>query len=242
MQENEKLKERLISLNRAVLLFKSRVNEFLEKPSDQNYYEASLLSLIQAFELSIDCASLCLKAFLEEQNYTELNSPKMLFTCAADSDLISEAEIWYKALDLHRLIRNAHDVKMLKGVSDFLISAFLPELLKLEKSLSSQKNSYSYKKYGIKEYQLEAVITQISKYKEINEALLLNVQTKTLQNDVYIVLKANKVGPSFLETFKSTLARRITLPYFVKFISYKQLKDKTFLKELDEYGVVIYSK
>ena len=100
-------------------------------------------------------------------------------------------------------------------------------------------------KYGLSDEQLQEIITFISNYSEVEEAVLFGsraIDTYKEASDVDIALKGEKVSFSLAAKLKFDIEEDTYLPFFFDFIAYPIIDNQALLEHIDTKGVPIYRK
>ena len=99
--------------------------------------------------------------------------------------------------------------------------------------------------YGLKEYEMKTIIEYLSKYSEIEEAVLFGSRAIGLYkkgSDIDIAIKGIKVTPFIAAALKSELEEETVIPYFFDIVSYPQLRHHEFIQHIDSHGIIIYKR
>lgn len=100
-------------------------------------------------------------------------------------------------------------------------------------------------KYGLSEKQLSEIVTFISPYSEIEEAVLFGsraIDTYKEASDVDIALKGDRVTASLAAKLKFEIEEDTYLPFFFDFVAYPTITNEALKGHIDTQGIVIYRK
>lgn len=98
-------------------------------------------------------------------------------------------------------------------------------------------------KYGLNEKQLNEIITILSTFAEIAEAILFGsrtIDTYKEASDVDIALKGDKVTASLAAKLKYQFEEDTYLPFFFDFVAYTTITNEALKEHIDTKGMSIY--
>jgi predicted nucleotidyltransferase len=99
-------------------------------------------------------------------------------------------------------------------------------------------------KYGFSEKQSKDIIELISKYEEIEEAILFGSRamgTQKKASDIDITIKGKNADYTISVKLKSDL-EDTSLPYFFDIISYNTINSDELKEHIEQYGKIIYQR
>ncbi len=94
--------------------------------------------IIQFFEISFELAWKVLKDFLEAQGFNDVKSPRSAIKKAFEIQLISNGDLWLKALQDRNLSTHLYDEDMSNEVISSIRSAYVGLLVTLHKKLQDE--------------------------------------------------------------------------------------------------------
>jgi predicted nucleotidyltransferase len=100
-------------------------------------------------------------------------------------------------------------------------------------------------KYGLSEKQLNEIVTFISPYSEIEEAVLFGsraIDTYKEASDVDIALKGDRVTASLAAKLKFEIEEDTYLPFFFDFVAYPIITNEALKEHIDTKGITLYRK
>ncbi len=100
-------------------------------------------------------------------------------------------------------------------------------------------------KYGLSESQLNEVTTILSRYEEIESALLFGsraINTFKEASDVDMAIKGKKANHKLISDLKFYFEEETDLPFFFDFVSYPKIDNQNLKEHIDKYGIIIYRK
>ena len=93
---------------------------------------AQRAGIIQFFEMTFELAWKMLKDFLEDQGYTDLNSPRAVLKKAFEVELIADGHDWLKILRDRNLMTHTYDEATAIAVEELIRETFYPLLSALQ--------------------------------------------------------------------------------------------------------------
>ena len=100
-------------------------------------------------------------------------------------------------------------------------------------------------KYGLSESQFKEVITLLSQYEEIEEAILFGsraINTFKEASDVDVAIKGKRASHKLISDLKFYFEEETDLPFFFDFVSYPKIDNKNLKEHIDKYGVTFYRR
>ncbi len=128
-------KQRFQNLEKAYAVFQRRIDDY--KKEDDN--EAYQMSLIQAFEITIELSWKTLKDYLANEE-KQVNSPKEVIRQSFQYRIIEDGEEWMEALAKRNLTTHTYDENTFKEILIFINEKFSYILEKLYLNLKKEIN------------------------------------------------------------------------------------------------------
>ena len=119
-------KQRFQNFEKAYIVFQRRIKDY-EK---ENNNEAYQMSLIQAFEITIELSWKTLKDYLTNEG-TVVNSPKEVIRQAFQYNIIENGEDWMEALAKRNLTTHTYNENTFNEILTFINEKFASILEKL---------------------------------------------------------------------------------------------------------------
>ena len=101
------------------------------------YTNLERAGLIQLFEISFELAWKTLKDMLSYEGY-DVNSPKSALKQAYASGIITEGELWIRALDGRNLFSHTYDNELAEEAVELIKETYSPLLFTLEDKLKGR--------------------------------------------------------------------------------------------------------
>lgn len=136
----KKLQDKLEKLNLAynslkeMIEFGNTANISLEK-----FDEALRDSIIKKFEYTFELSWKTIKAYLEEEGYEEMSSPRKVLKQAFESNIISDEEVWSNMLEARNSTAHTYDEEKAIYYEDVIKNKYVKKLDELIKKLNEVK-------------------------------------------------------------------------------------------------------
>lgn len=136
----KKLQDKLEKLNLAynslkeMIEFGNTANISLEK-----FDEALRDSIIKKFEYTFELSWKTIKAYLEEEGYEEMSSPRKVLKQAFESNIISDEEVWSNMLEARNSTAHTYDEEKAIYYEDVIKNKYVKRLDELIKKLNEVK-------------------------------------------------------------------------------------------------------
>ncbi len=136
----KKFQDKLEKLNLAynslkeMIEFGNTANISLEKLN-----EALRDSIIKKFEYTFELSWKTIKAYLEEEGYEEITSPKKVLKQAFESNIIIDEEVWSNMLEARNSTSHTYDEKKAIYYEDVIKNQYIKKLDELIKKLNEVK-------------------------------------------------------------------------------------------------------
>ncbi|MEJ2750978.1 MAG: HI0074 family nucleotidyltransferase substrate-binding subunit [Anaerolineae bacterium] len=91
--------------------------------------------IIQFFEMTFELAWKMLKDYLEEQGFTDLNSPRAVLKKAFEAELITEGHDWLQILHDRNLMSHTYDEATAISVENLIRHTYYPLLHTLHQTM-----------------------------------------------------------------------------------------------------------
>ena len=136
----KKLQDKLEKLNLAynslkeMIEFGNTANISLEK-----FDEALRDSIIKKFEYTFELSWKTIKAYLEEEGYEEMSSPRKVLKQAFESNIISDEEVWSNMLEARNSTAHTYDEEKAIYYEDVIKNKYIKMLYELIKKLNEVK-------------------------------------------------------------------------------------------------------
>ncbi len=114
--------------------FGNTANISLEK-----FDEALRDSIIKKFEYTFDLSWKTIKAYLEEEGYEEITSPKKVLKQAFESNIINDEEGWSNMLEARNSTAHTYDEEKAIYYEDVIKNKYIKKLEELIKKLNEVK-------------------------------------------------------------------------------------------------------
>lgn len=88
----------------------------------------SRAGIIQFFEVAMELAWKALKDYLEDQKFTEINSPKSVIKKAFEIGIIKDGHLWMDALEDRNLTVQTYDEDKAKDIESSIRNGYFPLL------------------------------------------------------------------------------------------------------------------
>lgn len=137
MNNDIRWKQRFQNLENAYAVFLRRIDEYEEFPGKEAYQ----MALIQGFEIVFELSWKTVKDYLENEGYDDVETSKKVIRRAFSAQLISEAEIWMKALELRNGTSHIYNAEVLQETTGFIHNDFYPALRTLFVKLKGYRDS-----------------------------------------------------------------------------------------------------
>jgi uncharacterized protein len=98
---------------------------------------------------------------------------------------------------------------------------------------------------GLKERDIENIISASKELPEIEEVLLFGSRAKGIQknaSDVDLAIKGKNITDKITKRLSSKLNEELPLPYFIDVVHYETIRSRELVEHIDRVGKVIYSK
>lgn len=136
----KKLQDKLEKLNLAynslkeMIEFGNTANISLEK-----FDEALRDSIIKKFEYTFELSWKTIKAYLEEEGYEEMSSPRKVLKQAFESNIIFDEEVWSNMLEARNSTAHTYDEEKAIYYEDVIKNKYIKMLYELIKKLNEVK-------------------------------------------------------------------------------------------------------
>ena len=136
----KKLQDKLEKLNLAynslkeMIEFGNTANISLEK-----FDEALRDSIIKKFEYTFELSWKTIKAYLEEEGYEEMSSPRKVLKQAFESNIISDEEVWSNMLEARNSTAHTYDEEKAIYYEDVIKNKYVKKIDELIKKLNEVK-------------------------------------------------------------------------------------------------------
>lgn len=136
----KKFQDKLEKLNLAynslkeMIEFGNTANISLEK-----FDEALRDSIIKKFEYTFELSWKTIKAYLEEEGYEEMSSPRKVLKQAFESNIISDEEVWSNMLEARNSTAHMYDEEKAIYYEDVIKNKYVKKLDELIKKLNEVK-------------------------------------------------------------------------------------------------------
>ena len=137
MNNDVRWKQRFQNFENAYAVFLRRIAEYEEFPGKEAYQ----MALIQGFELVLELAWKTMKDYLENDGYDDVKNGKHAIREAFKAELISDAEMWMKALEQRNATSHIYSADILHTTTIFIHDAFYPVLRTLFFKLQSYRDA-----------------------------------------------------------------------------------------------------
>ena len=136
----KKLQDKLEKLNLAYNSLKEMI-EFgnTANISLENFDEALRDSIIKKFEYTFELSWKTIKAYLEEEGYEEMSSPRKVLKQAFESNIISDEEVWSNMLEARNSTAHTYDEEKAIYYEDVIKNKYIKKLDELIKKLNEVK-------------------------------------------------------------------------------------------------------
>lgn len=94
--------------------------------------------IIQFFEMSFELAWKTMKDYLEDQGFIEVKSPREAIKKSFEIGLISEGELWLKALADRNLTTHTYDEETALELDNLIRNAYVLLLIELEETFKTK--------------------------------------------------------------------------------------------------------
>ena len=136
----KKFQDKLEKLNLAynslkeMIEFGNTANISLEK-----FDEALRDSIIKKFEYTFELSWKTIKAYLEEEGYEEMSSPRKVLKQAFESNIIIDEEVWSNMLEARNSTAHTYDEEKAIYYEDVIKNKYIKKLDELIKKLNEVK-------------------------------------------------------------------------------------------------------
>ncbi|HIU40899.1 MAG TPA: nucleotidyltransferase substrate binding protein [Candidatus Aphodocola excrementigallinarum] len=136
----KKFQDKLEKLNLAynslkeMIEFGNTANISLEK-----FDEALRDSIIKKFEYTFELSWKTIKAYLEEEGYEEMSSPRKVLKQAFESNIIADEEVWSNMLEARNSTAHTYDEEKAIYYEDVIKNKYVKKLDELIKKLNEVK-------------------------------------------------------------------------------------------------------
>lgn len=136
----KKFQDKLEKLNLAynslkeMIEFGNTANISLEK-----FDEALRDSIIKKFEYTFELSWKTIKAYLEEEGYEEMSSPRKVLKQAFESNIIADEEVWSNMLEARNSTAHMYDEEKAIYYEDVIKNKYVKKLDELIKKLNEVK-------------------------------------------------------------------------------------------------------
>ena len=136
----KKFQDKLEKLNLAynslkeMIEFGNTANISLEK-----FDEALRDSIIKKFEYTFELSWKTIKAYLEEEGYEEMSSPRKVLKQAFESNIINDEEVWSNMLEARNSTAHTYDEEKAIYYEDVIKNKYIKKLDELIKKLNEVK-------------------------------------------------------------------------------------------------------
>ncbi len=136
----KKFQDKLEKLNLAynslkeMIEFGNTANISLEK-----FDEALRDSIIKKFEYTFELSWKTIKAYLEEEGYEEMSSPRKVLKQAFESNIIIDEEVWSNMLEARNSTAHTYDEEKAIYYEDVIKNKYVKKLDELIKKLNEVK-------------------------------------------------------------------------------------------------------
>ncbi len=136
----KKFQDKLEKLNLAynslkeMIEFGNTANISLEK-----FDEALRDSIIKKFEYTFELSWKTIKAYLEEEGYEEMSSPRKVLKQAFESNIITDEEVWSNMLEARNSTAHTYDEEKAIYYEDVIKNKYIKKLDELIKKLNEVK-------------------------------------------------------------------------------------------------------
>lgn len=136
----KKFQDKLEKLNLAynslkeMIEFGNTANISLEK-----FDEALRDSIIKKFEYTFELSWKTIKAYLEEEGYEEMSSPRKVLKQAFESNIIFDEEVWSNMLEARNSTAHTYDEEKAIYYEDVIKNKYIKMLYELIKKLNEVK-------------------------------------------------------------------------------------------------------
>lgn len=136
----KKFQDKLEKLNLAynslkeMIEFGNTANISLEK-----FDEALRDSIIKKFEYTFELSWKTIKAYLEEEGYEEMSSPRKVLKQAFESNIISDEEVWSNMLEARNSTAHTYDEEKAIYYEDVIKNKYVKKLDELIRKLNEVK-------------------------------------------------------------------------------------------------------
>ncbi len=136
----KKFQDKLEKLNLAynslkeMIEFGNTANISLEK-----FDEALRDSIIKKFEYTFELSWKTIKAYLEEEGYEEMSSPRKVLKQAFESNIIADEEVWSNMLEARNSTAHTYDEEKAIYYEDVIKNKYIKKLDELIKKLNEVK-------------------------------------------------------------------------------------------------------
>lgn len=136
----KKFQDKLEKLNLAynslkeMIEFGNTANISLEK-----FDEALRDSIIKKFEYTFELSWKTIKAYLEEEGYEEMSSPRKVLKQAFESNIIIDEEVWSNMLEARNSTAHMYDEEKAIYYEDVIKNKYVKKLDELIKKLNEVK-------------------------------------------------------------------------------------------------------
>ncbi len=111
--------------------FNNALNRLEESLNKKNISKLEQDGIIQRFEFSFELAWKTLKSYLEQQGFSDLNSPKNIIRKAFQVKLIENGDLWFQMLDDRNSLSHMYDQKMSDNIFSNIAKDYIHALKNL---------------------------------------------------------------------------------------------------------------
>lgn len=98
--------------------------------------------------------------------------------------------------------------------------------------------------HGLKERDIENIISASKELPEIEEVILFGSRAKSTHkkaSDVDIAIKGKDISEKTVKRLSSKLNEELPLPYFIDIVHYETIRNNALIEHIDRVGELIYS-
>lgn len=100
------------------------IDKYKSNQSNQELHDLLRAGLIHVYEHTLELAWKLLKDYLEDQGFTEINSPKKAVRTAFAHGHIRDGELWLVAIDDRNLVTHDYDENLAQDIAKNIIDKY----------------------------------------------------------------------------------------------------------------------
>jgi len=120
----DKWHQRFLNFEKSFNTLTQDIEKFGQNKLNKELYYLLRAGLIHVYEHTLELAWKTLKDYLEEEGFTEINSPKKVIRTAFAQEYIKDGEKWLEALDDRNLIAHDYDDGLAEDIANDIINQY----------------------------------------------------------------------------------------------------------------------